>query len=56
MAPRQAEMLCNTSEHSASWSSVLSIASTWPLIRRTRLSSFFFSSVVWAVRSFAVSS
>src|SRR5260370_30796184 len=47
-APRQAEIVCRISEESASRSIALSIASTCPRMRRTRLSIFFLSRSMWA--------
>src|SRR5262249_55330256 len=38
-------------EQSCSWSSAFSTASIWPRMRRTRLSSFFLSRMVWAIGS-----
>jgi hypothetical protein len=39
-APRQLVICCMTSAHAASASSARSIASTWPLMRRTLFRSF----------------
>src|SRR5262249_25601963 len=49
MAPRQAAMVRRIVEQSCSWSSAFSTASIWPRMRRTRLSSFFLSRMVWAI-------
>ena len=51
MAPRQAAMVSRMVEQSCSCSSAFSTAAIWPRMRRTRLSSFFLSRMVWATGS-----
>src|SRR5689334_3639027 len=49
-APRTEATSCRISAQPRSASSARSTASTWPRMRRTRLSSFVFPRIVWAMR------